>query len=170
MRRFASLIPLALALAAMIFVGLACAGCGASHENDVTVEQYRYVDGSLPPDSNLGITFIRQDDGTHCMVNRILEVDADPDRIVRVIVHELMNALLIQESYFAPWPDEMLPSWYLYEGDSQPPFHPIGADEAAWIAGHDAMTVHIEGAWLVEPVHEAVERINEAAGVVVFVE
>jgi hypothetical protein len=160
-------------LAAITLVG--CGLAGESAPKDLaTVRAYTDANGrDTPNDNSLGWTYYADDGdgaeyaegGYNCLINRILSMDADADRIVRVIVHELMNAQVLRDG--GEWPIGIAPGGYLWSADSLAPFAAIPSDEAAWVASRPTMTVKVAGRdtdWLYEPTGLAVERLNDAAG------
>jgi hypothetical protein len=107
-------------------------------------------------------------------INPVLLDDSDPDRPVRVLMHEALWWLYMNTYGPTPFVDGNRPdappgyepeTWYLASGDSLPPFTPISAAEAAWAASCDPIDVTVAAA---EPlptwVATACDRINDAAG------
>ncbi len=169
--------------AAIIFLALASCGFGIGEErgdvDDIVVRRYEDVNGHedrIDP-SSLGLTYYVETKGDakhaelgmNCMVNRTLDGD---QRLVNVIIHELLNAILLGEhgGYDAEYPSDYNADWMLYDGDSRDPLYVLPPDEAAWVALHHGKHVHVQGRdeWLVAPVRHACNRINAAAGVDVF--
>lgn len=153
---------------------LLLAACGQVPSDVVTVRTYTDAHGDVvPPTGNLGFTYGPVGEGGskygeagfNVLVNPVLANEPDDDRLTRVVLHELANVLVLDDGAF---PSEMDATWYLWEGDSQEPFHSIGPDEAAWFAAHGPYRVNVADDWLRQPTNEAVLRINLAAGVTVF--
>ncbi len=151
---------------------LTLSACGvAPHTDDIVVRRYEAANGDPVRDGErLGFTYYTHDKGAkhgsagwNCLVSDVLIEDDDADRIVRVVMHELLNVVALQDGVPAYGPD-----WYLADGDSRPPLYTVPNDEAAWLAGHGTFNVRARDAWLVDPTREACERLNTAAGVVVF--
>lgn len=150
------------------------AGCGFLPESPewdlVLVKRYEDASGNQMPFDypNLGYTFQGGDPdkyGTTCLINEVLVTDEDPDKIVRVIAHELLNVLVLARG----WPDEAEYGWYVYDSDTLPPTAPIPEAEAEWVRSfHGPWRVHPREAWLLWPTEDAVERINAATGEAVF--
>lgn len=106
------------------------------------------------------------------LVNRsALEGDSDPDRPVRVLIHELMHAMQIarggMDNHDRPT------DWYAYKAHNKPPFAPFVPDEVAWIRSHPTthpVDVNDEDeSWLAPWTFDAMDRINAAAGRPIFV-
>lgn len=162
-------------LAALLCFALAACGGGAPPKDVATVRAYTDTHGVPTPHADsLGFTYMGDGDGAeyeapgwNCLVNADLVGDADPDRIVRVIVHELENAEVLRAGRY---PDAIAGDWYLWSSENVPPFAAPVAEEAAWLATLPTMTVRVDSRdpWLVDPVREAVERLNDAAGRDVF--
>lgn len=157
---------------------LAACGGGAPHTDDVVVRPYEDVDGHPAGDAvHLGLTYYidrssarHGEDGFNCLLWAGLLEDDDPDRLVRVVVHELLQTLLLLDGdlYEPAYPDAFAADWYAASGDSKEPFAPFPPDEAAWIASHGTLHVSVVGPWLEAPTSAALERINLAAGTTVF--
>ena len=175
------------------FLLLAACGLFGSTETpmshrDILVNKYADVsDTPTRFPTSLGYTFPglphsevgddSYDDRIVCLINVDLATDADPDRIVRVIMHELENALLLGTTAngflgVVPSIPNLSADWYLWEGDSQDPFHPVPQVEADWIASlpqHHVVHVSPDDAWyLAAPTAEAIDRLNTAAGMEMF--
>lgn len=177
-KTFPTLLGLFAVVLAMVTIGLLAACGGGSIPTDVaTVRAYTDAHGIPTPDANsLGFTYGPVDgdgakyeaDGFNCLINATLVGDPDPDRIVRVIAHELENAEVLRGDGY---PDTIAGDWYLWSAENVPPFAAPVAAEAAWLATLPTMrvVVDVRDPWLVEPTREAVERLNDAAGREVFV-
>lgn len=148
-----------------LLLGSSCGGPADDHDL-VVVRRYESVDGDPPPSENLGLTYFLHH--YHCLINEELATDEDPDRIVRVIIHELENALAIDDGGHAPLGFDT--DWYLWESDARDPYYPFPDAEAEWLATHAQKRVRAKDAWLEAPVAAAIHRLNDAAGADVFVE
>lgn len=177
-KTFPTLLGLFAVVLAMVAIGLlAACGGGAPPKDVATVRAYTDVAGVPTPHADsLGFTYMGDGDGAeyeaegwNCLINgNTLLGDPDPDRIVRVIVHELENAEVLRSGRY---PDDVAGDWYLWSSENVPPFAAPVAEEAAWLATLPTMRVRVDSRdpWLVEPTREAVERLNDAAGWDVFV-
>jgi hypothetical protein len=106
-------------------------------------------------------------------INPVLLDDSDPDRPVRVLIHEALVWLYMDTYGPTAFVDGNKPprpagydpaTWYLSSGDTLPPLAPITPAEAAWAASCDPITVTVDGdeplpSW----VAEAIDRINAVA-------
>ena len=176
-KTFPSLLGLFAVVLAMVAISLlAACGGGAPPKDVATVRAYTDTHGDPTPHADsLGFTYGPVDGGGaeyeaagwNCLINEMLVGDPDPDRIVRVIVHELENAEVLRAGRY---PDAIAGDWYLWSSENVPPFAAPVAEEAAWRATLPTMTVRVDSRdpWLVDPVREAVERLNDAAGREVF--
>lgn len=155
---------------------LLLAACGQPVPRDVvTVRTYTDANGRIvPPTGNLGFTYGPVGEGGskygeagfNVLLNRVLaDGEPDDDRLVRVILHELGNVIVLDTGAFPP---EMDGSWFLWDGDGKAPFTEIGPDEAAWFAAHGPYRVNVADDWLRQPVAEAILRIALASGREVF--
>lgn len=164
-------------LTAMLCLALAACGGGAPPKDVATVRAYTDAWGNPTPHAeSLGFTYGPVDGGGaeyeaagwNCLINADLVGDPDPDRIVRVILHEIENAQVLRGDGY---PDAIAGDWYLWSSENVPPFAAPVAEEAAWLATLPTMRVRVDSRdpWLVDPVREAVERLNDAAGREVFV-
>lgn len=150
---------------------LASCGMGSppslSHR-DIEVRSYVYADGSLPGPDNLGLTYegLENRDGRiQVLINGDLTLDDDADKIVRVICHELLNAVVLDVGR----PADAEYGWYVVDADTLPPFAPVPDAEGAWLAASgNRHAVIVRDGWLGEPTVSAIERLNEAAGLGVF--
>lgn len=171
-----SLLGLFAVVLAMVAISILAACGGWTIQSDsATVRAYTDAHGDPTPHADsLGFTYWGDGDGAeyeapgaNCLINAMLVGDSDPDRIVRVIVHELENAEVLRAGRY---PDAIAGDWYLWSSENVPPFAAPVAEEAAWLATLPTMTVRVDSRdpWLVDPVREAVERLNDAAGREVF--
>ena len=159
---------------AFLLLALLLTACGEAIPHDVvTVRAYTdYAGVPTPHPESLGFTYLDDGRGSkygkpgwNCLLNAVLATDADDDRLVRVIVHELGNVLVLEDG---AWPEAMDSTWYVWEGDSQPYHADLSMAEAEWFAGHGPFSVNVADEWLRQPTLEAVTRINVAAGMEVF--
>ena len=137
-----------LAILALVLAGCGALGLEEEVVNRITVRRYEDVNGHPTQDPNsLGFTYYasarssakHSSKGFNCLINEMLLEDSDSDKIVRVIVHELGQALILKDDD-AP---DYEPGWYTFDSDVLPP----GADL---------------------PIDEAIDRVNFAAAVAVF--
>lgn len=175
----------------IVALSLALVSCGAlgiggnpiEHDNEITVRRYEDKDGVPVNDGqHLGLTYWTQTDagakhgepGFNCLVSEILRDDDDPDRLTRVVMHELLSVLTYEDgSRMNPErPEGEGWGWYVFHAAGLEPFQPILPEEAAWIATHGYYRVMVSGPdvdWLEQPTNDAIERLNDAAGVVIYV-
>lgn len=157
-------------------ITISCGG-GGPPKDLATVRSYTDVNGVPTPHADsLGFTFWGEadaaefgTDGYNCLINEMMVGDADPDRMVRVIVHELESAQVLRAGDF---PATMAGDWYVWSAENVPPFSAPVPAEGAWLATLPSMRVVVDGrdaSWLALPVALAVERLNDAAGRSVFV-
>ena len=157
-----------LALLALLLASCGALGLEEDVVNKITVRRYEDVNGHPTRDPNsLGFTYYAGQHssakhgakGYNCLINEMLLNDDDSDKIVRVIIHELGQVLILKDDD-APTYE---PGWYTFDSDVLPPQAQIPVDEAMWFAHHDTMQVSVHDAWLAGPVGEAIDRINYAA-------
>lgn len=158
-----------------VLSALLLVACGQPAPDDlITVRNYTDARGRLTPHADaLGFTYWGGDGsgaehgtpGWNCLINVVLHDDADDDRDVRVIVHELGNVLVLDDGAF---PEEMDGDWFLWAGSQQPYQGGLTEPEAFWFAQHGPYRVRVKDGWH-QPTLEAINRVNVAAGVEVFV-
>lgn len=135
-----------------------------SQDKVVFVRTYVYENKTKPGPANLGFTY-EKGDSFNCLINEILEKDADQDKVVRVVIHELLNVLVLANGA----PPNMGTGWYVYDSDTLPPFSPLLPAEADWVASNEGKHgVSVKNAWLASPTLRATIRINDAVGRKVF--
>jgi hypothetical protein len=155
---------------------LALGGCGggAPSDHQVKVRRYEDVNGTPTPNADsLGLTYYLDDKGSakhgaagyNCLINEVLVSDADADKIVRVIMHELTNVLILSDDSNPAFG----PGWYSWDSDTLPPLAPVPLAEGAWIAEHEEFFLSVGNDWLADSTVEAADRLNAAAGKLVFV-
>lgn len=172
-------------LVAVLLGTLSACGIGGNpieHDNEITVRRYEDKDGVPVMDGqHLGLTYWSKDAegakhgvaGFNCLVSEILRDDDDPDRLTRVVIHELLSVLTYEDGsrMFPRRPEGEKWGWYVLHAAGLEPFAPITPEEAAWIATHGYYRVMVSAPdvdWLEEPTNDAIERINDAAGVVIY--
>ncbi len=153
---------LALVLVPLLLAASSCGFLYYESDGDVDV-----VFKSAPAESPFLGYFQRSGlEEFEALISEALADDDDPDRPVRVCAHELLNIWILigGGADYAP-----TYGWYSYDSDTLPPQSPILPEEAAWAQESfdrhpkiDRIIVKVEAPWLVEPVREAVARLNEA--------
>jgi hypothetical protein len=159
---------------------LALAGCGwgdddgPPDENDVAVQAMSWDGGTL------GIAYLSDREGWRGFVwiTDVLELDGDPDKDKRVLIHELEHVRAMDEHGQFASPDDLPGTyderWYLYDSDGKAPFTPMPEDEVAWLAEWRRLDVFVAGrdeletTWLAMTAAAACDFVNEAAGEEVF--
>lgn len=159
-----------LLVAAVLLSTISACGLAGRESDDITVRRYEDTEGRPTPyDDSLGFTYYLPGKGYNVLINQILSQDADEDRIVRVVMHELMNVLVLDHAGQVHYPADMDGTWYLYDGDSRDPYYPVPAAEAAWLSDHAGYRpVKVKSYFVIDATNKAVQRINEAAGAEVF--
>lgn len=175
-KTFPSLLGLFAVVLSMVAIGI-LAGCGGSvpPKDVATVRAYTDWAGNPSPHAeSLGWTYWSDGDGAkygvpgyNSLINEMTLADPDDDRIVRVIVVEILNAQVLRAGAY---PAGLDGGWYLWSSENRDPYEALGPAESAWVASLPRMTVHVHprDPWLVEPTRAAVDRLN-AGGAEVFV-
>lgn len=134
--------------------GLFGGGGGGDRRNTIHVRQ-------LPDQSDPNVLGYTVKDGSRRWVSGIrasLMSDQDPDKVVRVVIHELFQPAHMAESP----PPEADRTWYVLDGDAQVPYAPVTLAEVQWLRTviDRPFGVIVDEEWLREPVRLALQRIR----------